>query len=62
MTSRHKKYFSFFGVLCASVKPKLLSKTSAIHMIIINNIPKITKLLMAKALRPAKLYSTNIIK
>lgn len=59
MTSRKKNYFSFFGILCATVNRKMHSKFSSIENIINQNAPKITKLLLSSQLKPAKQYSTN---
>jgi len=59
MITTKKKYFSFFGILCATVNGILHSKISSIETIIDQNIPKITKLLLSSQLKPAKQYSTN---
>ena len=61
MISKHKKYFSFFGILAATVDRKMQSFYCSIDSIIINNLPKIIKLLLSKVLKPIKLYSTNNI-
>lgn len=61
MISKHKKYFSFFGILAATVDGKMQSFYCSIDSIISNNLPKITKLLLSKVLKPIKLYSTNNI-
>jgi hypothetical protein len=61
MISKHKKYFSFFGILAATVDRKMQSFYCSIDSIISNNLPKITKLLLSKVLKPIKLYSTNNI-
>ncbi|CAM4020597.1 hypothetical protein [Arcobacter cloacae] len=61
MISKHKKYFSFFGILAATVDRKMQSFYCSIDSIISNNLPKIIKLLLSKVLKPIKLYSTNNI-
>ena len=61
MVTRKKKYFSFFGILAATVNRKMHSHFSAIITNISQNVPKITKLLLAKQLKPIKQYSTNSI-
>lgn len=61
MVKNKKNYFSFFGILQATVNIKMHSSFSAIVSIISQNMPKITKLLLAKQLKPVKLYSTNNI-
>ncbi len=53
-----KNYFSFFGILIATVNIKMHSHFSAICSIL-TNLPKIIKLLLAKELKPIKQYSTN---
>ena len=57
---KKKKYFSFFGILAATVNRKLLSFTCMIHSIL-SKVPEITKILLHKQLKPIKLYSTNNI-
>jgi len=61
MTKNKKSYFSFFGILLATVNRKILSKISIIASIISLELPRITKLLFAKQLKPIKQYSTNSI-
>ncbi len=61
MITKKKTYFSFFGVLAATVNRKMHSHFSAIITTNSQNIPKITKLLFAKQLKPIKQYSTNSI-
>ena len=61
MIKSFKNYFSFFGILCATVSKKLHSYASQIVALITIDIPKITKLLLLKQLKPIKLYSTNKI-
>jgi hypothetical protein len=61
MISKTRKYFSLFGILAATVNRKLQSFTCMIHAILVNIMPKITKLLLLKQLKPSKLYSTNNI-
>ncbi len=61
MISKYKKYFSFFGILAATVDRKMQSFYCSIDSIISNNLPKIIKLLLSKVLKPIKLYSTNNI-
>lgn len=62
MISRNKKYFTLFGILCATVDIKISSIYSLIQNLITLNIPKITAILLSKQLKPVKLYSTNKIK
>ncbi len=59
MISKTRKYFSFFGILAATVDRKLQSLNCMIHAILSNKMPKITKLLLLTQLKPIKLYSTN---
>jgi len=59
MISRHKKYFTLFGMLAATVDRKMQSFYCAIDSILSLDLPKITKLLLSKVLKPVKLYSTN---
>ena len=61
MISKTRKYFSFFGILSATVNTKLQSFNCMIHAILVNTMQKITKLLLLKQLKPIKLYSTNNI-
>ncbi|GGD37562.1 hypothetical protein GCM10012288_09590 [Malaciobacter pacificus] len=61
MISKCKKYFTFFGILAATADTKMHSFFSMIESIITKNIPKITRLLLSKVLKPIKLYSTNNI-
>ncbi|WP_072680633.1 hypothetical protein [Arcobacter sp. LA11] len=61
MIKNKKNYFSFFGILLATVNRKMLSRISIIASIISLELPKITKLLLAKQLKPIKQYSTNSI-
>lgn len=61
MVTSKKNYFSFFGILVATVNRKMHSSFSSINTIISQNVPRITKLLLAKQLKPMKLYSTNNI-
>ncbi|RXK14195.1 hypothetical protein CP965_01740 [Halarcobacter mediterraneus] len=59
MTRCFKKYFSFFGVLCATVNRKIKSMLISLDSHISNNLPKILKILHSKQLKPISLYSTN---
>lgn len=59
MITKTRKYFSLFGILAATVNRKLLSITCMIHAILSNTMPKISKLLLLKQLKPINLYSTN---
>ncbi len=61
MISKTRKYFSLFGILAATVNRKLQSFNCMIHAILVNTMPKITKLLLLTQLKPSKLYSTNNI-
>lgn len=60
MISKSKKYFTFFGILAATVDRKIHSLYCTIDNIK-SNIPKINRLLLAKELKPMKQYSTNNI-
>lgn len=60
MISKSKKYFTFFGILAATVDRKIHSLYCIIDNIK-SNISKINRLLLAKELKPMKLYSTNNI-
>jgi hypothetical protein len=59
MINKTRKYFSFFGILAATVNKKLQSITCTIHAILSNSMPKINKLLLLKQLKPINSYSTN---
>lgn len=59
MTRCFKKYFSFFGVLNATVNRKIKSMLISLDSHISNNLPKIMKTLHSKQLKPINLYSTN---
>jgi hypothetical protein len=59
MISKTRKYFSLFGILAATVNRKLQSFNCMIYTILSNIMPKITKLLLLKQLKPINLYSTN---
>ncbi len=61
MIKNKKRYFSFFGILSATVNKKIDSITNSISTIISQTLPKIMKTLHAKQLKPIKLYSTNNI-
>lgn len=61
MKKNSKSYFSFFGILLATINRKIHSQISIITSILSLNIPKIIKLLHAKQLKPIKQYTTNII-
>lgn len=59
MITKKKSYFSFFGILCATVNIKMHSQFSSIETTINQNMPKIIRLLLSSQLKPAKQYSTN---
>ena len=59
MINKTRRYFSFFGILIATVNRKLQSINCTIHAILVNTMPKINKLLLLKQLKPINLYSTN---
>lgn len=59
MISKNRKYFSFFGILAATVDKKIGSLYSVMDALTSIDMPKISKLLMAKELKPINLYSTN---
>ena len=61
MISKTRKYFSFFGILIATVSRKMLSINCMFHSVLSNKMPEITKLLLSSQLKPIKLYSTNNI-
>lgn len=61
MISKHKKYFTLFGILAATADKKMQSFYCMIDSILSQDLPKITKLLLSKVLKPIKLYSTNNI-
>ena len=61
MMKHKKKYFSFFGILSATINRKISSYFSAIASVLQQEMPKIAKLLFAKQLKPIKQYSTNNI-
>jgi hypothetical protein len=59
--NKTKKYFSFFGILIATVNRKLQSFNCMIHAILLDEMPKITKLLLSKQLKSIKRYTTHNI-
>ena len=61
MIKNKRNYFSFFGILLATVNRKMHSQTSIMTSIISKDMPKIAKLLHAKQLKPVKQYSSNQI-
>ncbi|PLY05294.1 MAG: hypothetical protein C0625_14805 [Arcobacter sp.] len=61
MVKNRKSYFSFFGILAATVNRKIHSQISIIASILSFDMPKIMKLLHSKQLKPVKQYSTNNI-
>ena len=61
MIKNKKNYFSFFGILLATVNRKIHSQISIIDSIISLDMPKIAKLLHSKQLKPINQYSTNSI-
>ena len=60
MISKSRKYFTFFGVLAATVDRKIHSFFCTISSIVSMNLPKIVRLLL-KQLKPISQYSTNNI-
>ena len=61
MIHNTRKYFSFFGILIATVTRKLQSFNCMIHAILLDEMPKITKLLQQKQLKSIKRYTTHNI-
>ncbi|WP_419769720.1 MAG: hypothetical protein ACNI3C_10340 [Candidatus Marinarcus sp.] len=61
MTTKTRKYFTFFGILAATVNRKISSLLSSMHSIL-NNVPKIVDILLSTQLKPVKTYSTNNLK
>ena len=61
MIHNTRKYFSFFGILIATVNRKLQSINCMIHAILLDELPRITKLLLLKQLKPIKRYTTHKI-
>jgi hypothetical protein len=59
MIHKTRNYFSFFGILIATVNRKLQSFNCMIHAILLDEIPKITKLLLQKQLKSIKRYTTH---
>ena len=59
MIHNTRKYFSFFGILIATVNRKLQSINCMIHAILLDELPRITKLLLLKQLKPIKRYTTH---
>jgi hypothetical protein len=59
MIHKTRKYFSLFGILIATVNRKLQSFNCMIHAILLDELPKITKLLLLKQLKPIKRYTTH---
>ena len=61
MIHNTRKYFSFFGILIATVNRKLQSFNCMIHAILLDEIPKITKLLQQKQIKSIKRYTIHNI-
>lgn len=61
MVRKTRRYFTFFGILAATVNRKLQSFCCTINTINSIRLPKILKMLLSKQLKPVKLYSTNNI-
>lgn len=61
MISKSKKYFTFFGILAATVDRKIHSFYCTVNAILSTDLPKITKLLLSKQLKPIKINLTNHI-
>ena len=61
MIHNTRKYFSFFGILIATVNRKLQSFNCMIYAILLDEMPKITKLLQQKQLKSIKRYTTHNI-
>ena len=61
MISKSKKYFTFFGILAATVDRKIHSFYCTVHSIMSQDLPKITRLLLSKQLKPIKINLTNHI-
>ncbi|WP_368030015.1 hypothetical protein [Arcobacter sp. s6] len=61
MIHKPRKYFSLFGILIATVNRKLQSINCMIHTILLEEIPKITKLLQQKQIKSIKRYTTHNI-
>ena len=59
MVKRNKNYFSFYGILIATVSRKIDSINSSISILNSKCLFFISKLLNQKQLKPIKLYSTN---
>ena len=59
MINKTRNYFSFFGILIATVNRKLQSFNCMINAILLDEMPKITKLLLLKQLKPIKRYTTH---
>ena len=59
MIHNTRKYFSLFGILIATVNRKLQSINCMIHAILLDELPRITKLLLLKQLKPIKRYTTH---
>ena len=59
MIHNTRKYFSFFGILIATVNRKLQSFNCMIHAILVEEMPKITKLLQQKQLKSINRYTTH---
>lgn len=59
MIHKTRKYFSLFGILAATVNRKLQSFSCMIHAILLDELPRITKLLLLKQLKPIKRYTTH---
>lgn len=62
MISKTRKYFSFFGILAATVNRTMSSKLNSILSILSTKVPKIADILLSRQLKPVKTYSTNNLK
>lgn len=62
MISKTRKYFTFFGILAATVSRTMSSLFSAISSTLSIEVPQILNILLSRQLKPVKTYSTNNLK
>lgn len=62
MISKTRKYFTFFGILAATVSRTMSSLFSAISSTLSIQVPQIQNILLSRQLKPVKTYLTNNLK
>ncbi|MFA7084605.1 MAG: hypothetical protein WC141_08735 [Arcobacteraceae bacterium] len=59
MVIKTRKYFSFFGILAATVSRTMSSILNSISSILSIKVPQISDILRSRQLKPVKTYSTH---